>query len=214
VSVELIVPPARELGALSPSDRWNLEDALDEARGTLREFNDDEIRRWVEVEGKTQTWIAEQVGQSQKTVSRRCERLSIQPVSNRGRPRNSHSTNSDEPEVIDAEVVEDSEEPEWVQCHGCGRLVRVDRPHRCAALASGDELSDRQRPVALANKRQIEAIVRTCNVLARWSGDRPVKAIGTVLAVSSPEEVEGWREAVREAQKALGDLDRWLGGDR
>lgn len=109
----------QELRNLGPGDRWTLEERLGEAQGVLREFNDDELRRWVEVEGKTQTEIAELVGRDQSQVSRRCQALGIRPSSNRGRPRIMQTHNSgaeqeatDEPEEVTGEVV--SDEPEQV----------------------------------------------------------------------------------------------------
>ena len=75
---ELIVPTASELEALTPAERWAIEDKLDEAQDVLREFNDDELRRWVEVEGKTQTEIAKIVGRSQQRIQQRCAALSLQ----------------------------------------------------------------------------------------------------------------------------------------
>jgi N6-adenosine-specific RNA methylase IME4 len=106
MSAELVVPTPRELEALSPSDRWNIEDAIDEAQDTLRQFNDDELRRWVEVEGKTQVEIGEMVGRPQSTIASRCTRLDLTPKSNRGRPRINDTVYS-EAEVVDAEIVED-----------------------------------------------------------------------------------------------------------
>lgn len=114
----LAIPTTRELEALTPADRWNLEDAIDEAQGTLREFNDDELRRWVEDEGKTQTEIAETVGRSQSDIQRRCDKIGAKPKSKRGRPRITQAGNSapepsdpdddiEDAEVVDGEVVED-----------------------------------------------------------------------------------------------------------
>jgi ribosome modulation factor len=51
----------------------------------LREFNDDELRRWIR-EGKTQTEVAKIVGLSTSRISERCKRLRIRSSSNRGRP--------------------------------------------------------------------------------------------------------------------------------
>ena len=109
MSTDLAIPTPRELEALSPSDRWDIEDAIDQAQGAVREFNDAELRRWVEDEGKTQTEVSKIVGRSTSQISRRCIRLGIESPSNRGRPRISPEGNSDE-EVIDAEVVEDDAE--------------------------------------------------------------------------------------------------------
>lgn len=110
---QLVVPTARELQDLDAHERWNLEDALGEVQHALRAFNDAELRRWVE-EGKTQTEIAGMVGRDQSVISRRCIRLGLQPLSNRGRPRNmqvhiSPDHPAAEPEPIDAEVVEDAD---------------------------------------------------------------------------------------------------------
>jgi len=59
-------------------EKAGAKEALDKALDALCEFNDEELRRWVE-EGKTQTWIAKQVGRSQQAVSERCKRLGITP---------------------------------------------------------------------------------------------------------------------------------------
>jgi len=95
------------LESLSPTDRWDLEDAIDEAQGTLREFNDEELCRWVEGEHKTQAEIAEMVGRTQSTVSYRCSRLGIVSGSKRGRPRNIEVDNSADAEVVDGEIVDE-----------------------------------------------------------------------------------------------------------
>jgi hypothetical protein len=57
-------------------------------------LNDDDLRRWVEVEGKTQTEIAALVGVTQSTVSKRCAAIGLKSSSNRGRPRNISENNS------------------------------------------------------------------------------------------------------------------------
>jgi hypothetical protein len=105
VSAALAIPTQRELEAVSPADRWAMEEKLGEAQEFLREFNDEELRRWVEDEYKTQTEIAKLVGRSTSQISRRCIRLGITASSNRGRPRISPGGNSP---VLDAEVVEDT----------------------------------------------------------------------------------------------------------
>lgn len=118
MSQELVVPASQELEALSPAQRWSLEDALADARTHLSDFNDEELRRWVEVEGKTQTEIAELVGRSQQRIAQRCASLGIQPASNRGRPRNTTPSNSPDDvelvegvEVVDGEIVEGDDPP-------------------------------------------------------------------------------------------------------
>lgn len=107
------VPTRQELEALGPGDRWTLEERLGDAQVILREFNDDELRRWVEVEGKTQTEIARLVGRNQSTVSRRCQALGVVfdkgAGTKGGRPV--MQTHNHTEEVIDAEVVEDDPQP-------------------------------------------------------------------------------------------------------
>lgn len=82
--------------AFSPSDQ-----------GLLREYNDDELRRWVEVEHKTQAEIAKLVGRSQGRVSRRCSALGIASGihARGGRPRVIPGNNSDAAEVVEGEIV-------------------------------------------------------------------------------------------------------------
>ena len=107
----LAVPSAQELEALGPADRWTLEERWSDGVELLRQFNDEELRRWVEVEGKTQIEIAKLVGRSQSRIQERCARLGLTPKSNRGRPRITGTGNSDsDEEVIDAEVVEDEDQ--------------------------------------------------------------------------------------------------------
>lgn len=103
MSAELTIPTARELESLSPSDRWDIEDAIDGAQQALREFNDEELRRWVEVEGKTQAEIGEMVGRPQSTIASRCTRLDLTPKSNRGRPRINDLVYS-EAEVVETQL--------------------------------------------------------------------------------------------------------------
>ncbi len=82
----------------------------------LREFNDEELRRWVEVEGKTQTEIAKIVGRTQARISQRCRALDITP-SGKGRPHEDISAYNDVPDAVDAEVVD-------------GEVVEEPRPAR------------------------------------------------------------------------------------
>jgi hypothetical protein len=106
VTTDLAIPTSRDLEALSPKDRWDIEDALETAHVELSNINDEELRRWV-ADGKTQTWIAKQVRRDQSVVSRRCAALGLEPKSNRGRPRNMQTHNSDdEPELVEGEIVE------------------------------------------------------------------------------------------------------------
>lgn len=105
-STALAVPTRKELELLGPGDLWTLSERAGEVKEIADELLDELLIGWAN-EGKTQTEIAKLVGRSQKTVSRRYERLGITPQSNRGRPRISQGTNSADEEVIDAEVVED-----------------------------------------------------------------------------------------------------------
>jgi hypothetical protein len=86
MSAALVVydPTQRELEALTPADRWVLEETLEDAQSTLRKFNDDELRRWVEVDGKTQREIAKMVGRSAGRISQRVKRLGLVPHDARG----------------------------------------------------------------------------------------------------------------------------------
>lgn len=126
----LAIPSTQELEALGPADRWILEDRLDEAQGVLRDFNDAELRRWVEEEGKTQTEIARLVGRSQSRIGERCQRLGLISASNRGRPRRiTGAGNSEpdlgEPEELDGEIVEEPYDPgPRVKCPTCGYMVK------------------------------------------------------------------------------------------
>jgi hypothetical protein len=110
VSVDLAIPTARELETLSPSDRWNIEDAIGEAQDTLRQSNDDELRRWVEVEGKSFAEVGRMVNRHRSTVAERASRLGVQSSDRRGGDRTSDfvgdPTKADEAEVVDGEIVE------------------------------------------------------------------------------------------------------------
>lgn len=111
MTTDLAIPTPRELEALTPSDRWDIEDAIGEAQDSLREFNDEELHRWVEDEGKTYREIGELVGRNHSRISRRCSRLGISSQSNRGGDRFGAPAPNDDEQVIDAEVVEDSPRP-------------------------------------------------------------------------------------------------------
>lgn len=134
VSVELVIPPSRELEALSPNDRWDLEDMLGGAQETLRAFNDDELRRWVEVEGKTQREIAELVDRSRQRIAQRASRLGLVPRDNRGgqrlpSPRQNGGeavTDDGSSEEVDGEVVDDvpPDPGPRVQCPTCRHMVK------------------------------------------------------------------------------------------
>jgi hypothetical protein len=152
-SAAVTVPTRAELESITPADRWHLEDKLGEAQGALRGFNDDELRRWVEVEGKTQTEIAKLVGRDQSTISYRCARLGIEVPKGKGtaggRPKqvmDVHNPGDDE-EVLDGEVVDEgyddvpqsrpTSEPSprgpaysdpgpRVKCPTCGHMVKPD----------------------------------------------------------------------------------------
>lgn len=71
-----------ELADLAPRTRWDIEEKLPDVHSIVAAFNDEELRGWVE-DGKTQAWIAKQVGRDRSRVSRRCKKLGIQPKSNR-----------------------------------------------------------------------------------------------------------------------------------
>lgn len=79
-SSALAVPTRNELEALGPGDRWTLEERADEIKDLCRELNDEELRRWVEVDGKTQREIAQLVGRSQSRINERCQRLGLTAV--------------------------------------------------------------------------------------------------------------------------------------
>jgi hypothetical protein len=65
--------------------------------GALREFNDEELRRWVEVEKKTQAEIAKLVGRSQGRISQRCSALGIVSGRTSSGQRRSISPNTSAP---------------------------------------------------------------------------------------------------------------------
>lgn len=135
MSKALAIPTARELEALSPSDRWDIEDAIGEAQTTLRAFNDEELRRWVEVEGRTQTEIAGMVGRPQSTISHRCIRLGISPTTNRGRPRITNVGNSALAALAFTCHCGEQFSQEVIHCDGCGHhwptVGDRDRCHNC-----------------------------------------------------------------------------------
>ena len=182
-STALALPTARELEALTPTDRWNLEDALDEAQDTLREFNDEELRRWVE-KGKTQTWIAKQVGRSQQRISQRCSALGIKPKDGRGTFTRA-SKNDEEPEVVEGEVVEE-EAPESA----------IPRP---------------RPPVTAADlfRRELHPAITAVARAGEW---RQQKLHYLALRGFGPGELSALRDQIDQAEAALvalrGDVDR------
>lgn len=122
MSKALVIPTTREqleaidLREWPPAERWNVAEFGDALSELAWPINDDELRRWVEVEGKTQTEIAEQVERSPSAVANRCAKLGLQPKADGrgGRPKKQLSppdnSNPDPPndewEVVDGEVVE------------------------------------------------------------------------------------------------------------
>lgn len=138
------VPSRHDLEALSPADLWTLEERASEIQDACRELNDERLRHWVEVEGKTQAEIGKLVGRSQSQIQRRCARLGLEASSSRGRPRITPTGNSDsdDAEVVDAEVVEEdyddvpqsrppsqpspSDPGPRVKCPTCGHMVKPD----------------------------------------------------------------------------------------
>jgi hypothetical protein len=108
------IPTRTELEALGPADLWMLEERAGEVQDAAREINDGRLRHWIEVEGKTQTEVAQMVGRSTTRISERCARLGIEPPKGKGtaggRPRKVSGTGNfapDDAEEVDAEIVED-----------------------------------------------------------------------------------------------------------
>lgn len=107
------VPTRTELESLSPADLWTLEERASEVQEVCRELNDERLRRWVEVEGKTQRKIAAMVGRSPSNIARRASRLGLVAKDNRGGNRVLLTCEQNEPEPpddaeeVDAEIVED-----------------------------------------------------------------------------------------------------------
>lgn len=131
MGTELVVPTTRELEVLSPADRWDLEDALDNAQDILRPFNDDELRRWVEVEGKSYAEVGRIVKRSRQRIAQRASRLGLQSPDPRGGERESDNPPLSNPEPPDSELVEGDvvAEPDpgpRVRCPGCGHMVKPD----------------------------------------------------------------------------------------
>lgn len=91
---EIVLRPQQaleHLAQIDPYARHVLERMLGAANAIVRDYNDDEIRGWA-ADGRTQSWIAEQCGVTQQAISTRFRRLGIEPLSNRGRPRNNNET--------------------------------------------------------------------------------------------------------------------------
>lgn len=106
----IAVPSRQELEQLGPGDRWTLEERLDQCQDVLRDFNDEELRHWIEVEGISQAEAGKRVGRSQQRIAQRCARAGIHPkTSHGGRPKGVTSpSNSDGEEVIDAVLAEET----------------------------------------------------------------------------------------------------------
>ncbi len=201
---DLAIPTTRELQALAPADRWELEDRLDQCQDLLREFNDEELRRWVEDEGKTQVEIADLVGRQQPAISKRCQRLGIAASSKRGRPRNIPGNKS---EVLDPDPeVFGTENPPVIEAEDREGLPGPQP-------ANGPEPpkieTTRQRNVAERNKHYAEAAVGTCSDLAR--GLNAIR-IEDAMAVASEEEINGWAEVFQEAGRALTQMRKRIKG--
>lgn len=126
----------QDLEGLSDADLWTFAERATEAGVIAWEVADERLRRWIEVEGRTQTEVAKLVGRSQTRVSERCASLGIQPTSNRGRPRITGTVNSDpdDGEEVDGVVVGDprpnlpqpAAAPDpgpRVKCPTCGHMV-------------------------------------------------------------------------------------------
>lgn len=143
---DLVVPTSRDaILALDSQALYLLEQAGEIARGIL----DERIVAWT-TEGWTQTKIAEEIGCSQQTVSRRQAWLGVQPSQPNAphSPRKvrapSTSEEATDGEVVDAEVVDaepsDNDASDRangqthqpydpgpsVKCPTCGHMVRPD----------------------------------------------------------------------------------------
>lgn len=94
---DLAIPTRAELEALTPADLWKLEDFGTALAEAARPLIDEQLRQWVEVEGKTVREVAEIVGQGKSTVSRRCIRLGISSGDARGGDRTLSQAGQNEP---------------------------------------------------------------------------------------------------------------------
>lgn len=181
--LELYIPTPTELETLSPADRWSLEDQMGEAQGVLREFNDEELRQWVEVEGKTQTEIAKLVGRSQQRISQRCAALGIRAADPRGKGFTSPSKTDDEEEVADTEDAE---------------------------VLDGEIVDDDEAPARRSedpNRALLEQIIWWVSDCPDAVNGIPVER---VVADTSPGELQEWRSGFAKGMAALRALKRRL----
>jgi hypothetical protein len=178
VNAELVVPESRDVARDMPSQTLY---ALEIAGQIATELLDERVVAWTE-EGKTQTWIASELGCVQSVVSDRQRRLGVEPRSNRGRPRKEISaTDNSNGEVVDAEVVEPDEVihpeppvghlPDFVAPDADTNLRTVSLRwfqwgrDVLALLEEGAELEAKSREDKRAVKEQADLMVRIARAL-------------------------------------------------
>ncbi len=115
MSAALVVPDSADIARTLPSDALY---RLEAAGQIATEILDERVIAWTE-EGKTQAWIAGELGCKQPAVSKRQTRLGVTARSSRGRPRGSNNSGGIIPDpesqdhadagAVDAEVVEPDE---------------------------------------------------------------------------------------------------------
>jgi transposase len=151
-NTDLAVPTRRELEAFTPADRWTLEDKLDDAQGILRKFNDDELRKWIEVEGKTQTEVAKIVGRSRSRIAQRATRLGLTPKRG-GRPRELLPTLT-----IRQALPETADAASDAAVREVGRLGDDPEELREAWEAATEQVEDGKPPTAKQVRKVVEAV--------------------------------------------------------
>lgn len=181
MSTALTVPTTRELQSLGAAARWDLEDKLDSAQDILREFNDDELRCWVEV-GKTSREIGALVGRDHSRVVRRATRLGLQFRDNRGGDRSGAGAPNEsadpDAELVEGQIVPPTRRngtPPDGPAHHLPDVVAPDAEEnlRTQALHWFEqglvvrELLDRKRPLEPRSEEDRKAIKREAALMER-----------------------------------------------
>jgi len=179
-----VVPTVAEIEALADADLWTLAERADRIGELAWEEIDQRLSRWV-AEGQTQGQMAERIGRSQPTVSRRLRLLGLETARAGvgGRPSIQVNTPGpdDDYEEVDAEVVDDEparprrRTPSSGAAHYLPDLAAddVEENLRAQALlwfergAVVKELLDKRRPMTPRSDEDRKAIRKEATLMER-----------------------------------------------
>lgn len=186
--MELVIPQTKEMAFGLPSQTLYF---LEEAGEIARDVLDGRIAEWAEA-GWTQRQMAEEIGCSQQTISKRLNRLGLKTTDPRsgkaGRKANTPPAySSTDPDVIEAE------EAEWEE---------VDVPERSSPRPRLVDASDRIEEV-MQNLRQVPKSVGSDEAVGNVAYPKRKKYIKAL------DEAQARLATLREqAERVTGDLGR------